>query len=91
MRNSNKQRARSDLLRFLLTDVGASQHGGLHSGENLQLCADGRNPLTHLQKDTQKLLQNVQGQTVIKCILTVKVKVGSHLFRVHFSAVVLHL
>ena len=36
------------LLRLLLTDVGAPQHGGFDRGEDLQLCADGGNTLAHL-------------------------------------------
>lgn len=38
------------LLRLLFTDVCPSQHCGLDGGEDLQLSADGRDALTHLQK-----------------------------------------
>lgn len=39
----------TDLLGLLLADVGATQHGGLDCREDLQLCADGRDALTHLE------------------------------------------
>jgi hypothetical protein len=39
----------TDLLGLLFTDVGTTQHGGLDCGEDLELCANGGDPLTYLE------------------------------------------
>lgn len=42
---------KTDLLRLLFADVGATQHGGFNRGQDFELSADGWNTLTHLKQD----------------------------------------
>ena len=49
----------TNLLRLLITDVGATQHSGLDRGQDLQLRADGGNALAHLGQDKTSESSNI--------------------------------